>query len=375
MASEAQIARKKAKLEKATAIMRGGVGEPNVTEANYKVDLMLALNWYNANEDNSKLAKYGVEYLKVNKMNDYIKTFNSATDHETRQISILMRLHSRGQFLSHDHKALIEARLATLKAKYSDVKDIKKEDKKDLTPMPSIQDRVLDVARKHAAEINYAIDQFCEEEIDEFNTKAYLLKNNVTGAVSKRIGEMYVGLVEELKEALEGNDEDLNEGYSFMSKSRLKKFLALVEGIVKDCEQQVVTAKAQRAPRAVKVKPPAVVAKNVKYMIEFPELKLKSVAPANIIGADELWTYNTKTRKLTVYKSMSGSGLSVKGTTVINYNVSLSNTVTLRKPEEFFSKTELNKRGMNGAVKLIKTKPSTPNGRISSDMIIVGAFK
>ena len=61
MATEAQIERKKEKLDRALAAQRGGVGEPIVTKENYKVDLMLALNWYNANEESSKLTKFGIE--------------------------------------------------------------------------------------------------------------------------------------------------------------------------------------------------------------------------------------------------------------------------------------------------------------------------
>lgn len=41
----------KAKREQAEAIVRGSAGEPGVTQSNYRVDLMVAVNWYNQNED------------------------------------------------------------------------------------------------------------------------------------------------------------------------------------------------------------------------------------------------------------------------------------------------------------------------------------
>jgi hypothetical protein len=36
---------------------------------------------------------------------------------------------------------------------------------------------------------------------------------------------------------------------------------------------------------------------------------------------------------------------------------------------------DIGKRNLNNAVKTIKTKPSVPNGRMTEDMIIIGAFK
>ena len=64
------------------------------------------------------------------------------------------------------------------------------------------------------------------------------------------------------------------------------------------------------------------------------------VYPTQIVGANELWVFNIKTRKIGKYvasnidpKGMQrqGSGLSVKGTTIIGYNETESIQKTLRK--------------------------------------------
>jgi hypothetical protein len=107
-------------------------------------------------------------------------------------------------------------------------------------------------------------------------------------------------------------------------------------------------------------------------MKEFAELKLKSVKPENIIGATELWVYNTKYRKVQVYKAPTG--LAVKGTTVIGFDIVESKSLTLRKPEDFFKGLTLTKRPLNAAIKSVKTKASVPNGRINEECIILGAF-
>ena len=62
MATEAQIERKRKKVELALGLARGTTGEPVITNNdNYRVQLMLALNWYNANTEN----KYRCEYYKT----------------------------------------------------------------------------------------------------------------------------------------------------------------------------------------------------------------------------------------------------------------------------------------------------------------------
>jgi hypothetical protein len=87
-----------------------------------------------------------------------------------------------------------------------------------------------------------------------------------------------------------------------------------------------------------------------------------------------VWYYNTKYRRVGVYKGEGGNPLSVKGTTIIGFDVKESQQMTLRKPEEFFKGLSLGKRALNGALKKLTTKPSAPNGRINEECILLGAF-
>ena len=162
------------------------------------------------------------------------------------------------------------------------------------------------------------------------------------------------------------------EGYSNFTKRELKKFAEFVEQIITDCNQMVQTAKANRAPRKRKPVPLGKQVAKVKYMKEFAELKLKSIKPEDMIGAKEVWLYNTKYRKVQVYKNESG--LAIKGTTIIGFDVTDSKSMTLRKPEEFFKGLAMGKRALTAAFKTLKTKPATPNGRINEECIILGAF-
>jgi hypothetical protein len=106
-------------------------------------------------------------------------------------------------------------------------------------------------------------------------------------------------------------------------------------------------------------------------MLEFAELGIKSDLPSKIVGSSEAWIYNTKTKKLAVYRSAIGERLSIKGTTIINYIVADSTAKTLRKPEIVKDYLEMGKRPLGLAFKALKTKDSAPNGRINQDCIIL----
>ena len=95
--------------------------------------------------------------------------------------------------------------------------------------------------------------------------------------------------------------------------------------------------------------------------------------PFFIIGSSEVWFYNTKYRRVGVYRAENGT-VSVKGTTIIGFDIKESKAFTLRKPEEFFKGLSMGKRALSNALKTLKTKPTQPNGRINEETIILGAF-
>ena len=77
---------------------------------------------------------------------------------------------------------------------------------------------------------------------------------------------------------------------------------------------------------------------------------------------------------MAIYKAEKGNKLTVKGTTILGYDVTLSKQVMLRKPDEFFKNTPIAKMALLNGMKEVKTKPVTPNGRINEDTILLGAW-
>ena len=54
------------------------------------------------------------------------------------------------------------------------------------------------------------------------------------------------------------------------------------------------------------------------------EYKLVSISPVDIIGCKYLMVFNTKTKKLGIYYSKDDSGLSVKGSSIEDYDEIIS---------------------------------------------------
>lgn len=372
----ATAAKRQKLIAKANAMMKGV--EVHLNPDTYMRDLLSALNYYNANHDDKDKKKWFIShYAKIDKK--LAVEFLKIDEYHFRYAGILARLQDGGSQLQEKELNYFQQRIAFLKEQIGTrQKSQDKADKKAavtaalVAAQPSIQQRMDEKAHELAGEIEGAIDDFIINKKSDFSTKNYLLANNVASPIAKRIGDFYVKLSKELREAISGNDEQLVEGYSHFTKRELKKFADFVDEIISDCNQMVQTAKATRSPRKRKPVPLSKQVAKVKYMKEFAELKLKSCKPEDMVGAKEVWIYNTKYRKVQVYKA--DGGLAIKGTTIIGFDVIESKSMTLRKPEEFFKGLTMTKRPLTAAFKTLKTKSSTPNGRINEECIILGAF-
>ena len=361
--------KRKTSLSKSLAILSGtSSDEPTVTQDSYKVDISKALNWYNSRWDEKTYFKTIREYLKHADLTEYSTAVSKANMHDIRIPAIIGRLIMREQHVEFHHVQHLMDRLEELKNRF----DADAEPGEQRARV-SIQEKIASNAQTLAAPIEVEIDNFIKNGCkSEFSMNAYLSSNNVSGVVAKKIGEIFEPTLRELDEAILG-DEDLKEGYSFLGRRGLTKFREFMASIVSACAQQVVSAKAQRKPRARKAKPPHVIVKNVQLMREYAELDLKSVSADKIVGADEIWFYIPEKRKLVVYYAANGEPLTVKGKTIINYDVERSGSKTIRKPELFFKNLQTGKRAMNNAWKGIKGKVGPVKARISNQMLLLAA--
>lgn len=357
----------KAKRERIQAIVSGGTKtEPTVTESSYRTDLMLALNWYNAFRDGKDIRTYATTFIK--KFHPpLLSVATKASELELRQIGTLGRLICRNQYVSPEHILLISNQLFKLQHKYKHVKA--NVTQAETSVKPSIQDRIKESANKYAASIDEAIDEFVANKAGSFDTKQFLMTNEISGPVAKKLAELYQPLYDEIT----SSDPSIQEGYSNFTKLQMRKFVAFVKNILDTCAQHGVSA-VVRKPRIKKAKPAAVIAAKIQYLREHPELNLKSIEPAKLVGSKEVWLYNTFYRKLTVLKGTDSSVLEVRGTSLYNYDLETSGTKTIRDPAAFFKTLTLGKRSLATAYKSITTKPSPAKSRLNDQTIILAVY-
>ena len=268
---------------------------------------------------------------------------------------------------------------------------------------PSIQERIAERVR----EIVVPIEDWLERLItmpDRFNPETFQLiehfkKEKVGGVHARKIIEMYETQYKEYKDLLElrkknlkfkeideegeGDSEErqLLESYEDISNEVIEKGIKAHDNIFKACDYMTDIANANRKPRKKKPISKDKLVSKLQYSKEDTKYNLKSIDPKDIITAEQLWVFNTKTRKLGIYVASvldprglnrEGTGLSVKGTSVQGFDPEKSVQKTLRKPEE-----QLSEFMKCGPVKSktffseIKSMEIALTGRINPDTILL----
>ena len=257
----------------------------------------------------------------------------------------------------------------------TDDSDVVVEVKKDVYT-PSIQERVRDASMLMTEEIETAIESF-QTDPEAFDPKAFKILNvlkakQAKAAHARIIREFYNRDLEELQEAATTKDEQLKEAYSHLSKVQLRKITAFYQESVSACEMLAQEAKVNRKPKAKKAVPAEKIVAKLKYKKADEPLKLVSINPADILGAKELWTYNTKSRKLGKYIASEFADLGVKGTSIINFDEHKSVQKTLRKPidqlKEFKAAGKVALRKFLDDINAVDTKM---NGRINEEIMLL----
>jgi hypothetical protein len=257
-----------------------------------------------------------------------------------------------------------------------DTDDSEEVEVKATGPVVSIQDRVREASYKMTEEIETAIEAF-QTDPETFDPKAFkvlnLLKAHQAKAAHARvIKDFYARDLDELTEAASTKDEQLKEAYSHLSKVQLRKITAFYQEIVSACEMLAQEAKVNRKPKAKKAVPAEKIVAKLKYKKADEPLKLVSINPADILGAKELWTYNTKSRKLGKYVAEEFQDLGIKGTTITGFSEPKSVQKTLRKPidqlKEFKAAGKVVLRKFLEDINAVDTRM---NGRINEDIILL----
>jgi len=163
--------------------------------------------------------------------------------------------------------------------------------------VPDVQKYIREKVSNVVGELHGIID---DGNSEEFSTYEYLQKIELPPNLASRVRER-------LEKALEGaTEKDVRAAYTRM---------------IDDLARYASNTKKMRPRKRKAISIDKKLAK-FQYMKESSEYRLASIDPAKIIGAREVWLFQTRYRTLTVLRASEhdSTGLDIKGTTIKNYN-------------------------------------------------------
>jgi len=345
--------------------------------------LRKSLAYYNYYYGPKDLKKYVVQWLRQHEGEAGLHKLDKATiDRYQRSadaltpftVCALVKAHERGMPLRDRHvEYILDAVQRVLLLKSDDEETVEKKETKPVVQQPTIQDRMNEVAKKHILYFEILEDGLFAGETVDPKAYEYLVKNSVPQALISKISAVFEPRYAELKEARKGEDEQLKEGYSHYKAADYKRCEQFYEKLFQDLAAYNQTKKATK--KAAVRKPPQKekLVKNLKYLKQDTTMKLVSVNPVDIVGAEVLWVYNVKNRKIGKYVAEAmGGALGIKGTTITGYDANKSIQKTLRKPEEQLKQfLASNKVDLRKFIENIKTTDIKLNGRIKAETILL----
>lgn len=346
----------------------------------YRVNLMQAFNWYNYEKDIKVARQYLKTWVRAQKTYD-VKQFDAVVDNLTAPVyGWMARLLSHGAKLSdHDMKNLTD-KVQDLLGQYRVSAPIKVEDSEDTPARRSIQEAMLEKQREFLGDLEGEFDAFILNDCrpTDFDCYKYLQGNNIAKQYATALIDLFSERKTEFDEVLLAQDEQLVEAYGNFTTAQIKRTIQWLESVIAGAEKYNDFKKANRKVRIKKAKPAAVQVAKMQYLKEASVVGAKnsitigSVSPVLIVGAQQLWVYNVKNKKLGVYNATGSAGFSVKGTSLQGYDPETSVQRTLRKPDIVIpDMLAAGKVALRKILPDLTTAETKLTGRINADTVLL----
>ena len=316
-----------------------------------------AYTWYHNMKDANDARKYLLEYFKND--SKYTKIINKIPDKFIPLTSAwICRLasNSKTTISKEKYEKVINSILLA--------NTEEEEEKPKVVERPNIQDRIKERLNDIIGDVEELLDKN-----EAFSMYEWLQKNEIPASHAAKIAEFYKPLCHEYHSALTKD----KEGYNHYSTNELKFRLNLVYKIVEDCERFAGNVKKARKPRKKKEVTADKLLRNFKYQKESNEFKLTSINPSNVLGAQELWVFNTRYNVLTVFRARGPSGLTIKRTTVEGYDEKTTIGKRVGRKTDALLKEVLNggKVALRKVMDNINSANVVVNGRINENTILL----
>ena len=337
--------------------------------------LSKAFSWYNYFYGKKDARDMIVAYLELHGRKNDVRLLRGVSDSAIRLTTgWLCRMSIVGLELTEHEQSKLDNFLTELLAEKQ--QEAAAPSDEPVIPKLTIQDRLREKLSECAGEMDGLFDDFVingAKMSADYKPIVLMRSLNVAPQMVGSLGAIWKRKLAELEEAAKGQDKQLVEGYSFLSKIQLRNAIKFCETVVNDCGAYVQIKKVERKPRKVKAVPPEKKAAKFKVITEFAELKLKGLAAATLVDKTEAWLYDTKKRKLIhIIADSHAQAFTVKSNSVIGFSTVETMQKTVRKPAEVLKlMASAGKPAARKVYKDLTTTETAWNGRGTENLIIL----
>lgn len=342
---------------------------------NMRIAILDTLRHYNYFYDYKEAFKWASAWVKQHKPKNYSQFQKVEQWRISTSIGGMCRMHMNGAPFDAKQVQWIHDKIDTAIQESILAKDSAGPKE---TSVKTIADIVKEKTSDFIADIEAVLDDFYRGvnlDIENYSLYNELKKIDASINIAKAVIEYYTPLKAEVEELLTKKTKELVEGYQHMKPAKRKEYLTLLTKIVSDAEKYMASKKAIRKPRAKKVVSVTAQTTKVQYQKDSAEFKVTSVDPINIVGANEVYLFNTKYRTLSHLVTSSSSGFTIRGTTIQDIDLEKSKKKKLRDPNAVLSNILTTKAKAIKTFNELKTAEAETNGRINSETIILKVFK
>lgn len=340
-----------------------------------------AFKWYNYHYGKKDAKEMLCHYLEHNGRKTDAKKMRGIPDSQIRITPAwVCRMTLLGlELLEHEQCVIDEQISEMLKSKQEVRKTQEEKDDDTAVQKLTIQDHLREKVSECCGELEGMFDDFIvagAKMSADFSPIKLMRGMNISPNMTGTVSAVWELRLAEFTEVLEGQDADLIEGYSHLTKNQLKQCVKFCETVINDCNSYVQLKKVERKPRAKKAVSPEKLTRRFKFLKEFEELSLKSESVTKLVGASEAWLYDTAKRKLIHVMADSHIGtFTVKGSAIIGFDALTTVQKTLRKPAEQLKLVMAGgKPAMRKEFGAIKATETKYNGRGNENLIIIKAW-
>jgi hypothetical protein len=283
------------------------------TQSQIEKNFTRSLNWYSTMCSKDEAREYLSKWLQANGRHDDVKKLKRVSDTWLpltacwlSRMLVVCPNRADANLLNDRVNSFIDSAFTHLEVEKPVMKQAEK---------PSIQDRV----KEKVSEIIGDLEEILDKN-EEFSLYDWLKKNEIPAAHASKIIAHYTPWLSELVEAYDGKDVQLKEAYRHLSKKQLKDRIIFFGKFLEDAHRYGDVTKKTRAPRKPRPVSMDKLLKNFKYQKESAEYKIASISPDKIVGCQELWTFNTKNKIVTVFRALDRGGLQVKRTSITGFD-------------------------------------------------------